>query len=74
MLGALQGEFWKQFQDFEIGKNEMHAICCPLTCSVENTPSDVQLKAIDLQCDTGGALTLLSKSKLHKYGGVLVHA
>lgn len=27
----------------------MHMISSPLTCSVENAPSDVQLKLIDLQ-------------------------
>lgn len=49
MIGALHGEFWRRFEDIKIIENEMHMISSPFIYNVENTPSDAQLKLIDLQ-------------------------
>ena len=52
MLVALHGEFSRQFPDLKTVEGEMHMISSPFTGSVDNAPSDVQLKLIDLQSDT----------------------
>ena len=52
MLVALHGEFSGRFQDFKTVEGEMHMISSPFTCSVDNAPSDVQLKVTDLQSET----------------------
>uniref|UniRef100_A0A8C5LJG6 SPIN-DOC-like zinc-finger domain-containing protein n=1 Tax=Leptobrachium leishanense TaxID=445787 RepID=A0A8C5LJG6_9ANUR len=70
MLGALHGEFSRRFQDFKTVESEMHMISSPFSCSVDNTPSDVQLELIDLQSDALMAEHFKSVSLLDFYSSL----
>lgn len=70
MLGALHGEFSRQFEDFKTVESEMHTISSPFTCSVDNAPTDAQLEPIDLQSDLILAEHLKSVSLLDFYSSL----
>ena len=47
-LEALHAEFSRQFQDFKTLESKMHMVFSPFNCSVDDTPSKVQMELIDL--------------------------
>lgn len=51
VLIHVRGSAWssKWFQDFKAVESEINMISSFITCSVDNTPSDVHLELIDLQ-------------------------
>ncbi|XP_063732433.1 CCR4-NOT transcription complex subunit 7 isoform X1 [Eleginops maclovinus] len=70
MLGALHGEFSRQFEDLRTIEDEMLMISSPFTCSVDNAPSDVQLELIDRQSDAVLAEHFKSGSLLDFYSSL----
>jgi hypothetical protein len=51
LLRALNGEFFRRFDDFKVLGNDMPLVTSPFTFNVVNAPTDLQLELIDVQSD-----------------------
>jgi hypothetical protein len=47
----LQTEFQERFQDFRAQERTLNVVTNPLSVNVMETPADLQMEIIDLQCD-----------------------
>ena len=62
IIVSLDNEFGRRFADFQQLSEEFDIVSSPLTFDTENAPGNIQLKLIELQCDS----TLKEKFKTER--------
>jgi hypothetical protein len=51
-ISQLKTEFQERFQDFRAQERTLNVVTNPFPVNVRETPGDLQMEIIDLQCDS----------------------